>query len=81
MGRAVCGLRVEERFPAGLQAGGVFDLCVVAVPEGGAPVWRERQLPASSSGETEGRRGYLFGAQSRSPAFPDSWHPLLQVTR
>lgn len=66
----MCGRRVGERFPAGLQAGGVLDLCVVAVPEGGAPVWRDRQLPASSSGEAEGRRGYLIGAQSRSPAFP-----------
>lgn len=40
-----------------------------------------RSLPASSSGEAEGVGGYFIGAQSRSPAFPDSWHPLLQLTR
>lgn len=50
----LCGGRVGERFLAGLQAGGVLDFCVVAVPEGGAPVWRGGQLPACSSGETEG---------------------------
>ncbi|KAL1770286.1 hypothetical protein HispidOSU_016370, partial [Sigmodon hispidus] len=57
-------------------AGGVLDLYVAAVPEGGAPVWQDRQLPASSSGEVEGIGGYLIGAQSWSPAFLDSWHPF-----
>lgn len=47
-GGRLCGPRVGERFLAGLQAEGVLDLCVVAVAEGGAPVWPDRPFPPAA---------------------------------